>query len=89
MLQRHQESRLSHVDRIRKNLPPSASPSRQMNCAGSEEVMRLKNELAIQRALRAQRRNEKQSGYRPTIQALNDYTPLTADVDKLPSERYN
>ena len=51
--------------------------------------MRLKNELAIQRALRLQRNKEKQSGYRPTIQALNDYTPLTALENKLPSERYS
>lgn len=89
MLQRHQESRLSHVDRIRRNLPPSASPQRQNNCAGIDEVMRLKNELAIQRALRVQRNKERQNGYKPTVKALNEYTPLTAAIEKQVSERYN
>lgn len=52
MLKRHQESRASHIDRIRRNMPTSSSPRSMMPIAGSEEVMRLKNELAIQRALR-------------------------------------
>ena len=55
MLRRHQESQLSHVDRIRKNLPSAQQPRSKLDnlmaVAASEEAMRLKNEGAVKRAL--------------------------------------
>lgn len=89
MLKRHQESRASHIDRIRKNMPSASSPRNQMPIAGSEEVMRLKNELAIQRALRLQRNQAQRNGYRPSAAALNEYTPLKHVGSPPPTERHS
>ncbi len=55
MLRRHQESQLSHIDRIRRNIP-SAQQARSklddlMAVAANEEAMRVKNEHAYARAI--------------------------------------
>ena len=67
-----------------------------MPVAGSEEVMRLKNELAIQRALRIQKNKEANVRYKPSVNALKEYTPFTKVFDshdndenlRPPTERY-
>jgi hypothetical protein len=41
--------------------------------AGAEEIMRLKNELAIQRALR---NGDSLSGYKPSSKAMLQYQPF-------------
>jgi hypothetical protein len=58
LVKRQHYSQVSHIERIRGNSPPQYK---------SEEVMKLKNELAMQRVLRLQRQNKA---------ALPDYSPL-------------
>ena len=51
IMKRHKESQLNHIERIRKNLPTSSNsrqrPENGIQPAGTEEIMRLKNELAV------------------------------------------
>merc|ERR1712187_827410 len=92
MYGRQQSSAQSHIDRIRGI---SSGASR------NEEVMRLKNELAMQRLLRQQRKQAHARGqhyHRPSVHQLHEYSPMHK-IEKivggspqsdlpLPSERY-
>lgn len=73
MLRRHQESKAGQQKRVRRNIPSAQHPRSKMDdlmaAAASEEVMRVKNENAIQRAMNADQNNKK-GAYTPSVQAL-------------------
>lgn len=85
--QRQKASHLSHVERIR-NLPSSQSSRQEV----SLEVMRLKNQQAIARAIKNSE-NVKPSYYKPSVAALRAYSPYRnkasdyASVDLLEKQR--
>jgi len=74
MLRKHQENKVTNVKRInRRNIPSAQHPRSKlddlMEQCSNEEVMRVKNQNAIQRAL--QNDNGKQSvAYKPSINAM-------------------
>ena len=96
ILKRHKESQLNHIERIRKNLPASSNsrqrPDINIQPAGTEEIMRLKNELAIQRALR-NAGQDKVKSYKSSAKAMkycgfsNDTENSQGEKHYLPTER--
>lgn len=69
MLRRHQDSQLSHIDRIRRNIPSAQQARNKLDdltaLAANEEAMRLKNEHAYARAIQ----NDNKS-YTPSVNVI-------------------
>ena len=75
ILKRHKRSQQSHVQRMRGNLPSaqSARPLRESAVIANnqEQVQRIKNELAIQRAIRY----AVEEKYRPSPRGIKELEP--------------
>lgn len=67
LIRRQETSANSHIERIRGI----------SGCSRNEEVMKLKNELAMQRLLRQQRKkNERRVYNRPSVHQIHEYSPM-------------
>lgn len=56
----------------------------------SLEIMRIKNQQAIQRALRhVEQQNNLQNVYKPSVQALRQYSPYKPTLEDLLEKRGN
>lgn len=55
----------------------------------SLEIMRIKNQQAIQRAMRHVEQQNLQNAYKPSVQALRQYSPYKGTLEDLLEKRAN